>query len=296
MATIEELQAQLAALTDRVDAITAPPETYYTMQYQGETIDRLLSMAPDNLLDNVNFCNPVNQRGVSGTISTPGFFIDRWYLVSGSVQLTSAGLVLNGTMRQTREFAVGAPTTASALTTTGVVSATYDDSTKIFTLTGTGQTFITAKLELGNVSTVGYQNSNGVWVPTKLPKYADEFAACRRYLYSASPITGGTSQYGHFASLYATSGNTLSGIMYAPTVMRATPSATLVNGQYLSAIPIGSESWIEGNASEINVYSAVGTSLFVNVSFTSSSFTTGENYQLRAYDAFDCKIIFDAEI
>lgn len=43
MATIEELQAQLAALTARVDAITAPPETYYTMQYQGETIDALLT-------------------------------------------------------------------------------------------------------------------------------------------------------------------------------------------------------------------------------------------------------------
>ena len=184
MATIEELQAQLAALTARVDVITTPPETYYTMQYQGETIDRLLSMAPDNLLDNVNFCNPVNQRGVSGTISTPGFFIDRWYLVSGSAQITSAGLVLNGTMQQTREFAVGAPTTASALTTSGVVAASYDDSTKVFTLTGTGQTFVTAKLELGSVSTVGYQNSGGVWVPTKTLKYSGELRDCQRFLYS----------------------------------------------------------------------------------------------------------------
>lgn len=43
MATIEELQAQLAALTARVDAITTPPETYYTMLYQGETIDAILT-------------------------------------------------------------------------------------------------------------------------------------------------------------------------------------------------------------------------------------------------------------
>ena len=43
MATIEELQAQLAALTARVDVITTPPETYYTMLYQGETIDAILT-------------------------------------------------------------------------------------------------------------------------------------------------------------------------------------------------------------------------------------------------------------
>ena len=228
MATIEELQAQLAALTARVDVITTPPETYYTMQYQGETIDRLLSMAPDNLLDNVNFCNPVNQRGVSGTISTAGFFIDRWYLVSGSVQLTSAGLVLNGTMRQTREFAVGAPTTASALTTTGVVPASYDDSTKVFTLTGTGQTFITAKLELGNVSTVGYQNSGGVWVPSTIADYGVELSKCQRFLVK---MDAGRTYYG---STSAAADSVIINIDLS-TAMRAAPIINALENIYIRA-------------------------------------------------------------
>lgn len=231
MATIEELQAQLAALTARVDVITTPPETYYTMQYQGETIDQLLSMAPDNLLDNVNFQNPVNQRGVSGTISTPGFFIDRWYLVSGSAQITSAGLVLNGTMRQTREFAVGAPTTASALTTTGVVAASYDDSTKVFTLTGTGQTFITAKLELNNVSTVGYQNSGGVWVPSQIPIFQTELSKCQRFLYNSMYEETGESGNYKIEVWTITSGTThFSGGVRFPQKMSAVPTVTFYSG------------------------------------------------------------------
>ena len=251
MATIEELQAQLAALTARVDVITTPPETYYTMQYQGETIDRLLSMAPDNLLDNVNFCNPVNQRSVSGTISTPGFFIDRWKLISGTAQLTAAGIILNGTMQQTREFSVGYATTASALTTTGVVSATYDDSTKIFTLTGTGQTFITAKLELGNVSTVGYQNSGGVWVPTNVPPYSAELAKCQRFLLLA--------ESGILESLTMTVGFA---VLPTPVTMRANP--IIIGG--VSAYSFNGNSIISG--ATVSVYSLMSNGVLLAIGAT----------------------------
>lgn len=41
----------------------------------------------DNLLDNADMRNPVNQRGVSGTISTLGYFLDRWILDAGTVTL-----------------------------------------------------------------------------------------------------------------------------------------------------------------------------------------------------------------
>ena len=47
-------------------------------------------------LINWYFVDPINQRGASGIISAPGYFIDRWILVSGSVEITSAGLVLTG--------------------------------------------------------------------------------------------------------------------------------------------------------------------------------------------------------
>lgn len=45
MATIEELQQQVAALSAQVAAITAPPTDYYTSQYDGEEIDAAIGRA-----------------------------------------------------------------------------------------------------------------------------------------------------------------------------------------------------------------------------------------------------------
>lgn len=39
MATLDELQAQLAALTQQVNEITTPPDDYYTHRFSGEEID-----------------------------------------------------------------------------------------------------------------------------------------------------------------------------------------------------------------------------------------------------------------
>ena len=119
-----------------------------------------------SLLDNSDFTNPVNQRGVSGTISTAGYFIDRWKLVSGTVQITAEGLVLNGTISQILENAAGTDVTASASAGT----ASYDNSTKTFTLTATGQTVTWAKLEKGSIATP--------YVPKG---YGAELAECMRY-------------------------------------------------------------------------------------------------------------------
>lgn len=40
MPTTDELKQQIDALTQRVDAITAPPTDYYVHQYSGEQIDQ----------------------------------------------------------------------------------------------------------------------------------------------------------------------------------------------------------------------------------------------------------------
>lgn len=40
MPTTDELQQQIDALTQRVNAITAPPTDYYVHQYSGEQIDQ----------------------------------------------------------------------------------------------------------------------------------------------------------------------------------------------------------------------------------------------------------------
>lgn len=94
MATIEELQAQLAALTARVDVITTPPETYYTMLYQGETIDAILTdLLPARAGGNGL---PVNQGGTGASAPQSALnnlggqpnrnLLDNWYFVGGGSQ------------------------------------------------------------------------------------------------------------------------------------------------------------------------------------------------------------------
>ena len=146
-----------------------------------------------NELDNAYFVGggtgwgvfPVNQRGVSGTISTPGYFIDRWKLVSGTVQITAVGLVLNGTIAQILPSSIGSVYTATALTTTGIVTCQYDDASRTFTITGTGQTFIFAKLERGVGQTAAYQDADGVWhqLPQQDSGYATQLLKCQQYLF-----------------------------------------------------------------------------------------------------------------
>ena len=53
-----------------------------------------------NRLHNWDFRNPVNQRGVSGEVSTVVYFYDRWILLSGTATINSEYLTLNGIMSQ----------------------------------------------------------------------------------------------------------------------------------------------------------------------------------------------------
>ena len=131
MATIEELQEQIAALSARVDALTVPPNRYYSSRYTGETIDKLLTSISggaanldlSNLTDyqralhniggrpNHNFLRnalfigggdagvlPVNQRGQK--VYYNGSSIDRWTLVGNGeqkVEVQSDGILLTTT-------------------------------------------------------------------------------------------------------------------------------------------------------------------------------------------------------
>lgn len=45
MATLDELAAQVAALTAQVEALTSPPTEFYTSKNSGEEIDTLLEAA-----------------------------------------------------------------------------------------------------------------------------------------------------------------------------------------------------------------------------------------------------------
>ena len=202
----EQVQQLIDHLREEINGVEQGSEVMLKTIYdpQGRNTDIFAAIPKPNLLDNSDFTNPVNQRGVSGTISTAGYFIDRWKLVSGTVQITAEGLVLNGTISQILENAAGTDVTASASAGT----ASYDNSTKTFTLTATGQTITWAKLEKGSVDTP--------YVPKG---YGAELLACQRYYV---PIGENTKFFGGIG----TAGNVAFVGMILPVQMRVTPSFT----------------------------------------------------------------------
>ena len=197
MATIEQLEQRVLSLEQKLTASILDDDPYQS-PHTGPEIDAAIDRAKaggdidislskkinPNLLDNWYFQDSVNQRNVSGTIDTVGYFLDRWKLVSGSATVGSNGITLNGTIVQILETAVSTDVTASALTTEGIVNASYDSSSKTFYLNGTGQTFVAAKLELGTQQTLAHQDDNGVWVLNEIPDYGEQLRRCQRYLYA----------------------------------------------------------------------------------------------------------------
>ena len=177
MATIVEMINPLTGLPEQVDKLD------HTAQEIDDAVTRTFKVSARNFLRNWYFVNPVNQRGVSGTISTTGYFIDGWKLVSGTVQITSTGLVLNGTIEQILESGIGQPVKATFLASDGVFDASYNDSTKTFTITATGKTLIAAKLELGSQQTLAHQDADGNRVLNEIPDYGEQLARCQRYFY-----------------------------------------------------------------------------------------------------------------
>ena len=128
--------------------------------------DIAVDVSNPNLLINPDF--KINQRGVSGTFSEAGkYFVDRWRLVFGAVTVNADGtLTLNGTISQIFENAVGDNVTASVSAGT----ATYDNSTKTFSITANGEIISWAKLEYGSNATQ--------FIP---PDPTTELMKCMRY-------------------------------------------------------------------------------------------------------------------
>lgn len=172
-----------------------------------------------NLLRNWYFGRPVNQRGVSGTISTAGYFLDGWKLVSGSVTIGADGITLNGTMAQVLEDAPAGTVTATVLTEEGVVPVGYDSTTKTFTVTAAGTKLIAAKLELGDVQTLAHLYG-GAWVLNQLPDYGAELARCQRYL---MPLVSDLVQ------AVIVGPDTIFFFVPLPVTMRATPTIAVDN-------------------------------------------------------------------
>lgn len=183
--------AQKTQARDNIGA-AAPYVAGSNISISGQTIATKAFPCNPNLLHNWYFPRPVNQRNVSGTISTTGaYFLDRWKLTSGTVTINSDGITLNGTMVQILESDVGAPVVATVLTEAGVseVVPTYSDTTKTFTITAQNKKLLGAKLELGSTQTLAHQ-SGSAWQFNEIPDYGEGLAKCQRYCFA--PFIGGS--------------------------------------------------------------------------------------------------------
>lgn len=218
----------MATIVEMINPLTGLPEQVDKLDHTAQEIDDAVDLAPQlsnpNLLDNWYFAHPVNQRNVSGTIDAVGYFLDRWKLVSGSVTIGSNGITLNGTIAQILETAVGTNVTASALTTEGVVVASYDNNSKTISLTGTGQTFVAAKLELSSQQTLAHQDENGNWVLNEIPDYGEQLRRCQRYFWRS--WTGDRNTHNSILGVVFGTNNRITGFDY-PVEMRIRPSITV---------------------------------------------------------------------
>lgn len=261
----------------------------------GSVIATKVQPCNHNLLVNWYFGNPVNQRDVSGTISSAGYFLDRWKLVSGSVTISADGITLNGTMQQVLETAPVGTVTVSALTQAGVgeVVPTYDSASKTVTVTADGKKLVAVKLEMGSQQTLAHQE-DGVWVLNEIPDYGEELTKCMRYLQV-------------LAAPYDTSGNGVA-IGYAnntvdlwvpiPLVvpMRISPTPTIPAGG-VSLFKVGKTSGSPKDVTKVTGGWAMqtgGACSMRSLIFTSSGLTAGETYAL--FMKKGAQIVFSAEL
>lgn len=290
--TLTEEQKQQARTN-----INAP--TPYTagdgISISGSVIAAKVQPCNRNLLDNWYFGNPVNQRDVSGTISSAGYFLDRWKLVSGSVTISADGITLNGTMQQVLETAPVGTVTVSALTQAGVgeVVPTYDSASKTVTVTADGEKLVAVKLEMGPQQTLAHQE-DGVWVLNEIPDYGEELTKCMRYLQV-------------LAAPYDTSGNGVA-IGYANNTvdlwvpiplavpMRISPTPTVPTGG-TALFKAGKTSDSPKDVTRVTGGWAMQTGGACSVRsliFTSSGLTAGETYALFMRQG--AQIVFSAEL
>ena len=264
MATIVEMINPLTGLPEQVDKLD------HTAQEIDDAVTRAFKVSARNFLRNWYFVNPVNQRGVSGTISTTGYFIDGWKLVSGTVQITSTGLVLNGTIEQILESGIGQLVKATFLASDGVFDASYNDSTKTFTITATGKTLIAAKLELGSQQTLAHQDADGNLVLNEIPDYGEQLARCQRYFIRIGvPAASENSAIGFANCANATLANSH---ISTPVTMRAIPTATIKNIVLRKGIT-------DFNVTACNIFATTGNGIYMN--FVSSGLTVGDTLLIR---------------
>ena len=157
------------------------PESLPANGGNADTVDGLHAneiASNPNLLINPDF--KINQRGntaftVSYHTGSPIpqsqlYTVDRWRLMEGKADILEGKFVLNGTIIQVLENGIGENFTASVSVESGAATASYDDSTKTFTIVGDVAVLNWAKLEYGDTAT-----------PFIPPDPTMELLKCKRY-------------------------------------------------------------------------------------------------------------------
>ena len=231
------------------------------------------SIYNSNLLDNWDFTNPVNQRNASGTISSAGYFIDRWELISGSVTLSANGIVLDGTVSQ-KTLLPYVGVNASVKMYSGTATASYGDST--FIITSNGGCISYAKLEIGSISTV--ENDQPAVYPEQLVK-------CQYYFYGYSNVYSAAIAYG-----VAINASTAFVVFSLPSNLRTTPTV-----EYNSLVVTTHDSYKPGiDVTNVFAIMLCGNSIKASVNVSSGSLSAGEAVLLRLNS--DGYVFFDADL
>ena len=293
-----------------------------------------------NLLDNWYFGAPVNQRGKT-TYSGAGYGIDRWKaeavtpnvttIKDGYIELSQNALISE--ILEEPYSLCGKQVTVSALTTTGLCSATAtvpskeelsaittdetigvsyfavngnstgyvclqhskEHTTKVMLRAYSGYTVgvIAVKLEMGSQQTLAHQE-DGAWVLNEIPDYGEELTKCMRYLQV-------------LAAPYDTSGNGVA-IGYANNTvdlwvpiplavpMRISPTPTIPAGG-VSLFKVGKTSNAPKDVTKVTGGWAMqtgGACTMRSLIFTSSGLTAGETYTLFMQKG--AQIVFSAEL
>lgn len=306
----------------------------------GSVISAKVQPCNRNLLDNWYFGNPVNQRGKT-VYSGAGYGIDRWKaeavtpnvttIKDGYIELSQNALISE--ILEEPYSLCGKQVTVSALTTTGLCSATAtvpskeelsaittdetigvsyfavngnstgyvclqhskEHTTKVMLRAYSGYTVgvIAVKLELGSQQTLAHQE-NGVWVLNEIPDYGEELTRCMRYLQIIS-------------TPYDTSGNGVA-IGYANNTvdlwvpiplavpMRISPTPTIPTGG-VSLFKVGKTSNALKDVTKVTGGWAMqtgGACSARSLIFTASGLTAGDTYALFLKNG--AQIVFSAEL
>lgn len=231
----------------------------------------------ENLLINPDF--KINQRGgtdFSVTYHTGSpipqsqkYTVDRWRIMDGRANISNGKYVLNGTIIQVLENSIGGNFAATVSVESGTATASYNDSTKTFTIVGNSAVLNWAKLEYGSVAT-----------PFIPPDPASELLKCQRYFckYLCNNIQGSIPSTCFNGCVRAT--------VHLPTYMRTTPSLKIINAGYV----YNDSGYISLENSGLFVYGMVGNYLTIK----SANIVSIDKDCVAATS--DCDFEFDAEI